>query len=134
MGVAPEQSALTIHGTQVAVVVSQIIAPASVHCALLVQPAAQVPRRQIGAAAAVQLALMTHATQVCVVVLQSGVAVMPQSVLDRHCTHCLVVGSQMGLAVAQSIAVWQPMHAPVAVSQIGVAPAHCAPPSPPQAA
>jgi hypothetical protein len=80
MGVAPEQSVLAMHCTQVAVVVSQIMAPPSVHCELLVQPAAQVPRRQIGAAAVVQLAFVRHATHACVVVLQSGVAVMPQSV------------------------------------------------------
>jgi hypothetical protein len=105
MGVAPEQSVFAAHCTQVAVAMSQIEAPPSVHWELLVQPAPQVPKRQMGAAAVVQLAFVRHATHVRVAVLQSGVAVAPQSVLDWHCTHCFVVGSHMGLAVAQFVAV-----------------------------
>ena len=78
----------------------------------------------MGAVGAVQSAFARQATQVRVLVLQRGVAVAPQSVLVSHWTHCFAVGSQMGRAVPQFIEVWQPMHAPLAVSQMGVTPAH----------
>jgi hypothetical protein len=41
-----------------------------------------------------QSALATHATQVPVVVLQKGLAALPQFGLPRHCTQAFVVVSQ----------------------------------------
>jgi len=104
---------------------SHTVAPPSMHCALLVQPAWQdrligpiAPNatRHTGVAGFVQSLFVTHATHVSVVGSQCGV--VPAQLLSAwHCTHREVVDSQTGAAVGQSIAVRQPTHAPVVVSQ-----------------
>jgi hypothetical protein len=136
-GLRPEQVELSTHCTQFAFV-SHIVAPASVHCALLVQPAWQDrPMRPIGPNAArhtgvagfVQSLFVTHATHVSVPGSQCGV--VPVQLLSAwHCTHRIVAESQTGEAVGQSIEVRQPTQAPVVVSQKLVPIGHGAPPSP----
>ena len=125
-------------------VMSQTIAPASVHCAFETQPAPQVPfARQTGPAAELeQSALVAHSTHV-LLALQcvAPPSLLAQSELVWHWTHCCETVSQIGVirpkppippSRMQSEEVWQPTHAPVVVSQIAVAPAHRVPPSPSQ--
>lgn len=139
-GVVPEQVESSTHWTQFPAAL-QRLAPASVHCALLVQPAWHVrvppaPARQTGVLGEVQSELVRHATHVDVAVSQRGVE--PEQLLsDSHCTQRFVVESQTGVAVGQSEAERQPTHAPVDGSHRLGCPApvgHVAPPSPPHAA
>jgi hypothetical protein len=115
---------------------SQTIAPASVHCALLVQPGPHVPavtpaRRQKGPAAdVVQSEFVRHATQAFVAVSHRGIAEPAQSLSAVHTTHSCVVGLHTRLAAGQSVPpTRQPTHAPEVVSQMGVIPTHAGPPS-----
>ncbi len=129
MGVeVPAQSALELHCTHVDVAASQWEVGGA-HCASVVQPGRQrnVPESHTGAAVP-QSALERHATQVPRPTRQRG-AFAGQSLFTRHSMHCCVVASQIvplpcALGPVQSVAVMQPTHAPVAVSQIGARPPH----------
>jgi hypothetical protein len=121
MGLAEllEQSVSLKHSTHAFAAVSQTIAPASGHCALLTQPGPHVwdPRRQTGADDLVQSGLARQVTHVLVAVSQRGIAVPAQSPSEAHITHCCVVGSHTRRPAGQSVPVTQPTHAPEVVSQ-----------------
>jgi hypothetical protein len=103
IGVEPEQSEFIRQPTHALVVVSQTIAPASVHCALDTQPGPHVPAmkpvRHTGPAAELaQSALPVHSTQV-LLALQwvAPASLLAQSALVWHWTHCWEVESQIGV-------------------------------------
>jgi hypothetical protein len=110
----PAQSVLVKHCTQEDVIALQRIALAG-HWLSVVHPERQVKDSgsQTGAATP-QSALLTQLTQWSR--KQRGLP-LPQSEFARHSTHCELAGSQTFASRVQSADVWQPMHAPVEVSQ-----------------
>jgi hypothetical protein len=130
IGVGLEQFELSTHSTQMFVARSHVIAPGTVHCALLTQPGAHVwvPLRHTGVDGVVQSAFTRQDTHMLVAVSQRAV-VPEQLASDTHWTHCFVVGSQAGVSVGQSVDVLHPTQAPVAVSQVLAAAGHAGPPS-----
>jgi hypothetical protein len=132
-------SALVKHSTHRPLPVLQYLSTLLVdatHIASVVQPAWQVCVFTLQTGRAIgQSVFARQATQVLDVVSQNApFGLFLQSPFAAHCTHCCVVGSQtIRLARVQSVAVRQPTHAPVAMSQMGVpaaAPPHILPPSP----
>ena len=122
-GAAVVQSAFDKHSTHWLFVRLHFMAPASVHEVSLRHPVPHVwlPVWQTGPAAEVaQSLLVLHATQLLVVVSQTGVEVPAQSALLKHSTHRRVVGSHCLSETGQSVPpTRQPTHAPEVVSQIG---------------
>jgi hypothetical protein len=127
--VCDAQSVLVRHSTQLEVIVSQMGAIAE-HPALDVHPARQLKScgSQMGMAVP-QSALLRQFTHWPWPTRQRGWLV-GQSEFVSHCTHCDVVGSQIGpiipiwVAAVQSVDVLQPTHDPfwLVVSQMGVTP------------
>jgi hypothetical protein len=113
----PLQSAAVTHWTHDDVAASQCCAVAG-HWLSAVQPERQVNScgSQIGAATP-QSAFETQRTHWF---LRQRGASVGQSVFARHSTHCCDVGSHVFASrCVQSALVWQPMQAPLVVSQIG---------------